>query len=344
MRAYASCLTLILGSLSLAQAIANGRRQEGVVSPPNLADGFRSICNYVNAQQTVTETIRQTITVGAAGAVEAVTNATSGAVTVTVTAAGSTVTVCPGQVLGVVESAQGPRSASASAAPAEGPAVFPVAAASGGVGVSIVSVPAEARKTSAVGNQPAASQPAASSANADGASPLTPLPPQSSGADAPPGLSSTSSAASDPIAGAPSSVTSAAASNSTLGPPPGLASTSSEASVPIAGAPASLTSAAAPNSTLVRRPGVASSLSSTLDLAGTSTVGRPTAIADSGAFGGVVGMIPMSSAAVPVPTTPAVANGAVNTAVPQLDVSGLTLASKINLGNLGARPTVAAAA
>ncbi|KAG7293256.1 hypothetical protein NEMBOFW57_003302 [Staphylotrichum longicolle] len=130
-----------------SQAAAYDRRQEAATSTINLADGFMSMINRLGGGQTVTETIRQTITVGGGGAVGAGLNAT-GAVTVTVTAAASTVTLCPGQAQGAVEGVQGGGSASAAPGGAAGANTLPVVVASGGIGVTVISVPEEARKTS----------------------------------------------------------------------------------------------------------------------------------------------------------------------------------------------------
>ncbi|KAK4242718.1 hypothetical protein C8A03DRAFT_29149 [Achaetomium macrosporum] len=385
MKSHMPSLAAVLGALSLAQAAAYERRQEQATSSQNIASGFLNIINRLGGPQTVTETVRQTITVGGGGAVGAWTNAT-GIVTVTVTAAASTVTLCPpGQVGGAVDGV--PTSGSVSAAPG-GAAGSTLPAAHGGVGVSTIPVPADAIKTSAAGSQPAtsqppisqpavsdpavsqpaASQPPASSETAATSSSLTPLPSQGetsqSGLVPPPGLStatSGSTVASEPTATSESTAASepTATSESTTASEPTATSESAATSVtslamstsvetqsgaagstslPIVGAPISDSSAATSASTLAPLPALASSLSNTLILPGTGNAAPPTPISVPGAFGGSPGMIPISSAAAATssPTTPAVANAA--NAGPTIDVSGLTLTSKLTLGNLAPTP------
>ncbi|KAK3300139.1 uncharacterized protein B0H64DRAFT_7715 [Chaetomium fimeti] len=349
MRPRVYALAIILGSASIAQAAAYNRRQEAPADTPNLADGFMSMFNRLGAgAQTVTET--QTITVGGDGGSGVAANAT--AVTVTVTAAASTVTACPGLANGAVEGVEGGGSASAAPAGDAGSgAAPPVVVASGGVGVTVIPVPDDARKTSEAGSPPAvtppadpavtppsdpaatppadppADTPAASSDPAGASSSLAPLPSQG-GADQPelvppPGLSDTpDTPSSTPLAPLPSSQ-----------PPPAAADPSA---VPIVGAPVSDSSAVDDSATsLAPPPGPASSLTDTLVLP--STVNAPVATPATnpeGAFGGVAGLIPMESAMIvtPTPTTPGVANGA--GAGPTIVVSGLTLSSQLNLGNL----------
>lgn len=328
----------------MSQAAAYNRRQEPVASSANLADGFMSMLSRIGGTaQTVTETVRQTITVGGDGGAGALTNAT-GAVTVTITAPASTVSLCPGQAQGAADGVQdGGDGAGSGGAPA-------VVVATGGVGVTVVSVPEEARKTSIVGNppavtQPAATQPAASGSQpADAASQSTDLSSQQTDAGAQPTDAGSSLAPlpSQGEANQPSLVTppglSGAPSVTSLAPLPSASSADPSAdpsAVPIVGAPVSDGSAAASSSTLAQLPGLASSLSNTLVLPGTTTAPAATPVADpGGAFGGSVGFIPMESAeVVPAnPTTPAIANGA--GAGPSIDVSGLKLSSQLNLGNL----------
>ncbi|KAK4175453.1 hypothetical protein QBC36DRAFT_24307 [Triangularia setosa] len=200
MRPHVSLLALFLGSLSLAQAAVFdrdgrvARRQNAPSAAPNLADGFMSIYDRIVARQeqvTVTETERQTITVGADGAAGAVGNATEtvtvtetvgadGVAAVTVTAPPVTVTVCNGQVQEGGEAAQpsegdvpppvdgaeatvtapegavGAIETGAEAGPATTPTPATDGLASGGVGVVVVEVPTEARVTSAVETAPPA--------------------------------------------------------------------------------------------------------------------------------------------------------------------------------------------
>ncbi|KXX83284.1 hypothetical protein MMYC01_200252 [Madurella mycetomatis] len=373
MRSHVSSLALVLSSLSLAQAAAydrrNGRligRQNAVeTSGQNIAEGFMSMFNRVagGGGQTVTETIRQTITVGGAGAAGAGLNAT--AVTVTVTAAASTVTVCPGQANGAVDGIQIGDSASAAPGGEASSVVAPPpagsVAASGGVGVTVIAVPSEARMTSVVQEPPVTSDPVASSVIADASSTLVPPPADSQASQSdpglapPPGLSATDAATSlAPLPSLPpppglSDPGSSATSLSSLPPlqtPPALADPTS---LPVVDAPASepsseatLTSAATSATSLAPLPGLASSLDSTINL-GAGGGAAPTNVVPDAAFGGSAGAIPVASAVVPPAqtATPAVANGA-GVGV-TIDVSGLTLSSQINLGNL-AQATPAAAA
>ncbi|KAK0668260.1 hypothetical protein QBC41DRAFT_356734 [Cercophora samala] len=198
MRPHVSSLALFLGTLSLAQAAVYerdgrvARRQNAPSSAPNLADGFMSIYDRIVARQeqvTVTETERQTITVGGDGAAGAVGNATEtvtitetvgadGAAAVTVTAPPVTVTVCNGQVQegggaaqpsegdvpppaeGVEATATAPDGAVGAIETGADPVATPTPAteglASGGVGVVVVQVPTEAIATSAVETAPPA--------------------------------------------------------------------------------------------------------------------------------------------------------------------------------------------
>ncbi|KAH6650998.1 hypothetical protein F5144DRAFT_70793 [Chaetomium tenue] len=340
MRLRVHALAIILGSVSFAQAAAYNRRQDAPASTVNLADGFMSMLNRLGAgTQTVTETVQQTITVGGGGGAGQVANAT--AVTVTVTAAASTVTVCPGLANGAVDGGAG--GGSASAAPAGGAgsgAAPPVVVATGGIGVTVIPVPEDARKTSEVGNPPAATPPANPPAN----------PPAAASSDPPAAASSDPAGASSSLAPLPSQ---GGANQPGLVPPPGLSDSTSSTSlaplpssqsppaaanptaVPIVGAPVSDSSAVGDSATssLAAPPGLASSLTNTLVLP--STVNAPAATPASnpaGAFGGVAGLIPIESAMTPTPTTPGVANGA--GAGPTINVSGLTLSSQLNLGNL----------
>ncbi|KAK4100679.1 hypothetical protein N658DRAFT_486707 [Parathielavia hyrcaniae] len=412
MRPHVPSLAFVLGAVSLAEAAVFDRRQEAPASSVNLADGFMSVINRIGAAQTITETLRQTITVGAGGDAGAGTNTNAtAAVTVTVTAAASTVTVCPGQANGAVDGAAGGESASAASGGAANSAppstlVIP----SGGIGVVVVSVPEAARKTSLVVDQPGASESAGSQTTASGevvsqsaapqlsasetalsgttasetaasettasettasettaseqpadTSSLVPLPTQ--GEANQPGLTDTPSATSlaplpvaadptsDPIASPPESVS----DSSTIAPSPSATSsdttiatdsaTLSDASSVTTSATVSddlsaTTSATASDTTIGPLPGLASSLSDTLSL---SPTGSAPPMIPNGAFGGSVGLIPMASVedmpATPTPTTPGVANGA--GIFPTINVSGLTLSSQLNLGNLAQRTSTA---
>ncbi|KAL2017668.1 hypothetical protein VTK56DRAFT_1882 [Thermocarpiscus australiensis] len=406
MRPHVPSLVLILGSLSHAQAAAYERRDEEGSGRAKLAEGFISMFNRLGGgRETVTQTVRQTITVGAAGAVGGGLNFTGGTVTVTVTsqadgvaggalpatitvtAAASTVTVCPDPAQGVAEGGDSssaiPGGAASSAA-----APPPVGIASGGVGVTIIPVPTEARRTSAVGAQPAVSQLPATFSNGAVTSSLAAMPTQSEagqpGLSQPPGLSTAPSSHSSslpplqtppglssapssslpplqsppvsansssvPVAGAPVSETSAAASTTTtIAPLPVTASETSAAASSTTFAPlpvtASETSAAASSTTFAPLPGTAVPLSSTLELGGAGGAAVPTTMPNPpGAFGGVAGLIPMASAAVPLVTptvTPAVANGAGPGIT--INVSGLSLSSHLNLGNLAQQTPTARA-
>ncbi|KAL2256527.1 hypothetical protein VTK26DRAFT_1529 [Humicola hyalothermophila] len=389
MRPHASSLTLILSGLALTQAATYNRRNEGNagIAGPNIASGFMNMFSRLGfQQQTVTETIRQTITVGGAGAVGEIANST-GAATATITEAATTVTatVCPGQAQGAIEGIQGDGS---SAAPGGTAAAPVVAVPSGGIGVTIISVPADARKTSAVGTQPAASDPAAappaaSSGSADANTSLEPLPTQTDANQPslvpPPGLSTDISGTlrtppglenptSVPMVGAPVPETSELASEPTAGDtatvtgsttgetatvsettPTETASDSASTATETASIseptdtetaaisePGVTDTATDAISTLAPPPGLASSLTNTLSLGETGNAAAPAAMPNpDGAFGGVPGLIPMPSAAEPVAppsVTPAIANGAGTG--PTIDVSGLTLSSQLNLGNL----------
>ncbi|KAL2147188.1 hypothetical protein VTI28DRAFT_143 [Corynascus sepedonium] len=360
MRPHVPSLAVLLSFVSLSDAAAYNRRQEPV-SSVNLADGFMNIFNRLGATATVTETVRETITVGGGGDAGLALNGT-GAATVTVTAAASTVTICPGQANGAIEG--NPGTEPISAAPSEGSGaggVPPVVVPSGGVGVTVVSVPENARITSQVGNQPAASSGAAeTSVNSS----LAPLP--SDGASGqpdvvppPPAVSSDASTSASlaplPSSEAPQSssdstaVSSSASTSASLAPLPSSEtpqSSSDPTAVPIVGAPVSDSSAGASTSasptSLAALPGSASSLTNTLVL----PIASPS-LDFAGAFGGIPGFIPIQSAANPpsTPTTPGVANGANAGAGPTIDLSGLTLTSQLNLGNLaGQTPAPVAAA
>ena len=321
------------------QAAAHNRRQVAASSTTvNIADGFMSMFNRLGGAQTVTETVRQTITVGG-GAAGAGTNAT-GAVTVTVTAAASTVTFCPGQAPGAVGGAQSGDAASTT--PGGVAAVIntlPVVVASGGVGVTVVAVPADARKTSVVGNAPAVSPPVV-------APPVVSPPSTSSLAALPTNQPAASSLAALPTPGGnlpaasslaplPSQGGATESSATSLEPLP--SSTTAGAAAPIVGAPVSASS-------LASLPGLASSLSDTLSVpTGNAAAVTPVA-APAGAFGGNAGVIPIPSAAAAADasvTTPAVANGA--GAGPTINVSGLTLSSQLNLGKLAQQTATATA-
>ncbi|KAK4245366.1 hypothetical protein C7999DRAFT_34280 [Corynascus novoguineensis] len=366
----------------MQQAAAYNRRQEPV-SSVNLANGFMNIFSRLGATATVTETVRETITVGGGGDAGLALNGT-GAATVTVTAAASTVTVCPGQANGAIEG--NPGTEPISAAPSEGSGaggVPPVVVPSGGVGVTVVSVPENARITSQVGNQPAASSGAAETSVSSSLAPLpseggsgqpevVPPPAVSSDAStsvslAPLPSSETPQSSSDPTAVSsdastsaslaplpssetpqstsdPTAVSSDASTSASLAPLPSSEtrqSSSNPTSVPIVGAPVSdssaSASASAPPTSLAALPGSASSLTNTLVL----PIASPS-MDFAGAFGGIPGFIPIQSAANPpsTPTTPGVANGANAGAGPTIDLSGLTLTSQLNLGNL-ARQTPA---
>ncbi|KAL2165386.1 hypothetical protein VTH06DRAFT_684 [Thermothelomyces fergusii] len=359
-------VAVLLGATSLAQAAAVNRRQE-VTRSANLADGFLNIIGRIGLGATVTETVRETITVvgggggGGGGGAGCGLNGT-GVVTVTVTAPASTVTVFPGQANGAVEGVSGTEGVPSSVV------------ATGGIGVSVIPVPEGARITSSVGSPPAASSDVAVTSSSP--SSLEPLPTRettsqpgevlsSSPPDAPssasPALPSSSEAlqtssatTSVPAVGAPVSDSSPVASSTSLASvsasdstslassslPTSLSSTDSSSaasSTPPAPVPSSDSAAAATSSTtsLAPLPGSASSLTDTLVL----PIATPT-VAFPGAFGGVPGLVPIESAAVPpsTPTTPPVANGAGAGAGagagPTIHLSGLTLSSQLNLGKL----------
>ncbi|KAK1755215.1 hypothetical protein QBC47DRAFT_211980 [Echria macrotheca] len=359
MRPNATSVVILLGSLSLAQAAAH--RRDGFVVRPR-ARGEEALEKRQAAAAAQTVTVFQTLTVGS-----------NNTVTVTVTAAGaaanavaSTVTVtncAPGVAQGAASGVGSSVAASASLPAAGGAAAgTPAAAApgnpgvpSGGIGVVIVSIPDSLRtKTKSV----AAAVPTAVQNPAVGSSTLAALPGSASlvGSSSLQAISSVSSLStslqalpSQGAAGALQPLPAAGSSAAALQPLPGATTTSSILTTTSAGGLQPLPA----NTGLAPPPGgiipPASGLDSTLNLGGMAPT--PIAAGPDGAFGGQLGEIPLPASGVsagppqaaidPAATiTPGVAQAGAE--VVNIDVSGLTLNSQLNLGNLAQATVVSA--
>ncbi|KAK0746397.1 hypothetical protein B0T18DRAFT_151117 [Schizothecium vesticola] len=351
MRPHAGAVVLFLGQLSLAQAAA--RRRHGML---DRALGVRATEDLEKRQNQApaTVTVLQTVTVGAADAGVVANNTVTVTVTANSGAAPVTVTVCPpgspGQALGA---ADGPPGAGAAVSPpgAAVPGVPDVP--TGGIGVQIIAIPTALRTLSKVvaappttsaapAGPPSVQNPAAPLAPLPGsvalASSLAPLPSASGPASA---LQPLPNVPSSSLASLPALASSAPGGGPTLQPLPGSAS--------LQPLPSSSSAPAA----IVTRPAVAgpappppaAALDSTLNLGapipGGAAVATP-AVGPGGSFGGLVGAVPIPGG---TDAPPAVAQPAVDPTVTvapdvaagaqvNIDVSGLTLNSQLDLGNL----------
>ncbi|KAK1830369.1 hypothetical protein QBC39DRAFT_411589 [Podospora conica] len=343
MRPNAGAVVLFLGQLSLAQAAA--RRRHGMLDK---VLGVRAADQVEKRQDQApaTVTVLQTVTVGAADAGFVANNTVTVTVTANSGAAPVTVTVCPagspGQALGA---ANGPPGAAAAVSPPGAAVPGAPDVPTGGIGVQIIAIPTALRTPSkTVAAPPAASAaPAAPPAVQNPAAPLAPLP---------------GSAASDPASALQPLPSSGGGPASALQPLPNLPSSalaplpsSGPALQPLPGGPSFSSSAPAavtppPAAGGPPAPPPAAGLDSTLDLGapipgGGAPVATPVA-GPGGSFGGEVGAVPIPGG---TDAPPAVAQPAVDPTVTvapdvaagaqvNIDVSGLTLNSQLNLGNL----------